>query len=1294
MNKPKIFRNVNYLGWIVVILAFLLMYFSYFFIYIPKKEVQLQQKGFRILNEYGSNMLDKYKYFETHFRNYGVFYSIKYLGDSGFIAKKDTDEIDIDKAVKIENVLKGLQPYVNTTENNVNLSTFYDETKKELLLSFKFKNNDPGLASEFEKFYRSNTKDTSIALILKKDFSNDVPISDFMQNLKFDELFENIILLDTSKVYYNTKPGNLTDITNTKALCDSVKRQQGGVYKKLNISGRDKHVMILPIDFAGKKFCIAGFIPDVDYKNKTRTINKQLLIFIAAILMLVFASMPILKIFFIDDRERLKARDATNSAVSMLFGIGLFILLIIAFSKKQVVDTTIQHRRIHAISDSLCANVTRDIESIKTLGKAIVKNGNEGDTILANKVISAFKSNVAFNQDSMLSSPFPLNEIILMDKDGIVKMGYTSTPFSDIVKVNLKERQYFKNINNVNNSWPTSDGLNFYIESIKSFNTAKYETAISFRTTNPELPVLAITSRIPSLYSQVLPDDIEFVVINKTGRVLYHSIQEKNLHENFVLECESDLKLINAIRLQIKDETIVKYNEKKWLARIVPIKDTPFYHITLLDLNQADTKNARIFLITFYFLFVSIILMIIGLLIIRWITRSNNDKQKHRWFLNWLVFKPRKHLIYKKLSAIFSLLILFQLFGFWFADNPVAQFVYQLIFLTFTLFLSMVFLNITETEKIETAWFKFFTEFLVLLAILFLIIVFVFVGDLKWRHIIPLSLLFTIIILNYKFFVKDNLQKLIIRGDKEIPDLKSKRTYLIFLFLFLASISAVPVLRYYFSVKNMEEKYWHREQVIKVGNDNIYLQSDPEYKETNADWFRKIQGNQLDNFEVLYVDSARNFDISPRANFENSGFAKQVYDLLPDPITNWYNKPKLFAQKDYVVSTFKNDTLYFKKGEQSGAVTVKYSDPKSFFTVTNYIFLIFFVLLIICFSVWYLLRFLAKVLLNLNQERPVIPDDSWLDILKDKDKKRILLNSFNGSVYLDKTKEYLNPSNDNNDSLKIIQVSEIIEPGFQCDSVFKSSAVTIWVCGFNQILNEINKHENLLSFLTKLNQCNHIRIIVDLSFDIALINEFYDDYIEENELTPEQLTQLYLLRKKWNNLFDGYLSYNGYINQTKSINCGLIRAEDDYLVEKKGTGLELLFSKIWTNLTSFEKIVLFDLADDGLLNRKNKTMIQKLIDKRLIVTDPEPAFYADEFRDFVIKHMKAKEVKAIENKLGLKGSWHNAKYLILLILVPLAAFVIISQGISIEKVFGIFAGGLAIITGIIRLFDSNSFKSS
>jgi hypothetical protein len=74
--------------------------------------------------------------------------------------------------------------------------------------------------------------------------------------------------------------------------------------------------------------------------------------------------------------------------------------------------------------------------------------------------------------------------------------------------------------------------------------------------------------------------------------------------------------------------------------------------------------------------------------------------------------------------------------------------------------------------------------------------------------------------------------------------------------------------------------------------------------------------------------------------------------------------------------------------------------------------------------------------------------------------------------------------------------------------------------------------------------------------------------------------------------------------------------------------------------------------------------------------------------------MKPNEIKTIEKKLGLKGRWHNVRYLILMIIVPLTALILISQGLSMEKIFGIFAGGIAAVTGIIRLFDSNIFKQT
>ena len=74
--------------------------------------------------------------------------------------------------------------------------------------------------------------------------------------------------------------------------------------------------------------------------------------------------------------------------------------------------------------------------------------------------------------------------------------------------------------------------------------------------------------------------------------------------------------------------------------------------------------------------------------------------------------------------------------------------------------------------------------------------------------------------------------------------------------------------------------------------------------------------------------------------------------------------------------------------------------------------------------------------------------------------------------------------------------------------------------------------------------------------------------------------------------------------------------------------------------------------------------------------------------------MTSDSIQDMEKELGIKGKWKNTQYLILLILIPLAAFILISQGLSIEKIFGIFAGVLTIITGAMKLFDSNLFKTA
>ena len=257
----------------------------------------------------------------------------------------------------------------------------------------------------------------------------------------------------------------------------------------------------------------------------------------------------------------------------------------------------------------------------------------------------------------------------------------------------------------------------------------------------------------------------------------------------------------------------------------------------------------------------------------------------------------------------------------------------------------------------------------------------------------------------------------------------------------------------------------------------------------------------------------------------------------------------------------------------------------------------------------------------------------------------------------------------------------------------KNSAEIIWISGLNDCIPEIAKHNLLLDSLTALNHDNSKKIIVDLPFEMEIIDEFYDDFITSNELSVKELTDIYILRKRWKIIFGDYSKYDGYIYH--------FRTDEP---ENKLTGRhiqnyyrninpELCYSKIWKNLTYYEKIVLYDLVDDGLMNRNNKKIIMQLLEKKLIIIKPFPVLFARDFNEYIFQHISNSEIKAIEGKLGLKGGWKNAKYLILLILIPLGAFIFISQGLTIEKSFGIFAGLVGAITTLMKLFENTSIKA-
>jgi hypothetical protein len=1332
--KSKRLINVNSIGWVVIFLAIVLLYVSYFFVYVPQQEEALNRRAFRILKEYGNSIHEKYDYYRKHIENYDIFYTFKFVMESNW---QEYDMIDMKDALShidlIKDVIAGLEKSVVTDTLPPDIAHSLDKT-------YLGKLENGYLSFLSNNFYNDIIfNDDRGSFLVHK-----VPIEKLMEGLKFDRLFDNMVMFDSTQVLYNYNQDFVQDITNPKAISDSTRKLQGGIIERMMVRGEKKHVMVVPFRFLGKNYFLAGFVSGKAYQKKTRSIDSQLLIVIGGILLLILAGMPVLKLIFINRKERLHARDASWTTLSLILGVGLLVLILLSIMKHYVIDQEMLRNRIEKISDRLFHNFQNDVDEILDLHASIIaKPGFEPtDLSLYTNMIFMFDSKIAQLPPSLLQNKIPINEILLISQDGKVSEAATRTPFMDSVSfereglndiyvpIDLSERLYFKNAINRDSSWyERSRKMSFYIESIKSYNTGYQETAFSFPldTNWKNLfgePVMAITSALPSMYHQTLPKDIHYVVINKQGNVMFHSIKSKNLHENFLDECGRDVKLLGAMKHRGSAIIPITYNEKKWLARIVPVPNTPLSHITLLDLEKNQNLNARIFLITFYLMLATFICIGLGMLIIQLSNPNHVFIKRGGWSLSWLWFQPNWEGRYKRLLGIQIILLIAQALGMFFVQEPISLFIYQLIFIAFSGLAVLVLTGGRSKPLSNILKSSHLASSLVLLILLVLL-------GMLWSlnpgevFVFPTILMIGLYVYIHQYSKRIEHEVTDSKLPSSDPDpatlqkensawshssaLRTKRIYIGYMFVWLLSLTAVPVVEYYRAVKLQEDHLWHVDKMKDMAEQNLRLNKQMSNL-SHLNWFRQIQGNGLDRLTFNIMDSTDLSDLSPRLTA-----AGKIYAFMPDPLTQNDDLAELLKNKSDANEWEMTDSLFiFSKGGMEGFVTVQ-SHEKEHISLINWIMYLLLPILLAIVFVWRLFLFLSDSILNTAIVKWIDPpSNNWAEILIDENKPHILLITLQDKKYRDRAeviyaeKKRL-PKDDNNirQSYKIepVYAGDLTDQDHVFDPAHFKKDKLIWVYGLEDIIYQPDLHQILLKNLRVIMEKSTGKLVISMPFEF----DYIDEALEANE--SDKGTSF--IRQNWINLIRDFFKFTGAIDfheelgrtstatsktkAAKAPNQGdYVEESDEELKQFIGTQvrMEPHYFYIWNNLNSMEKMILFDLADDGMLNLKNKIRINKLIARGLIVREPFPQLFDETFRLFIKYSVNPDETKLLEHKLSRQGKWRNMRYLILLILIPIAGFIFIAQGTSIEKVIGIFTGVLALFSGLMRLLDSRSMQTT
>ena len=154
----------------------------------------------------------------------------------------------------------------------------------------------------------------------------------------------------------------------------------------------------------------------------------------------------------------------------------------------------------------------------------------------------------------------------------------------------------------------------------------------------------------------------------------------------------------------------------------------------------------------------------------------------------------------------------------------------------------------------------------------------------------------------------------------------------------------------------------------------------------------------------------------------------------------------------------------------------------------------------------------------------------------------------------------------------------------------------------------------------------------------------------------------------------------------------------DELAFKLQVSSHYFYMYIWQSLTKEEKFLLYDLAEDNLVNSFDDYNLSMLIAKGVIIKqDGTLKLFNKGFRNFILTAIGNSEAMKIKNQMQDNGNWNTLKNPLLLVIVAILAFLLTSQEAAFAKLLTYVAAlgaGIPTILKLFSLFDKTPAKTN
>jgi hypothetical protein len=342
------------------------------------------------------------------------------------------------------------------------------------------------------------------------------------------------------------------------------------------------------------------------------------MVWLTALFLAILMSSPILKIFSLNRRERLRLRELGFLALFLVLLTSVFTvsgLNAVGFPLNDDTEGQLQH-----LGDTLSKNIHEELNDMRDQLVEWCSVSNVGNTLKDDlKLVENGRVEVIRRRPTAAGQPLReaettpaankyhyVNNAFWTNDDGmqIVKWstsGYL-TPMIDVsrTRINTQPKSTY-----LDNKAPA-----FHFDSTLPPNKLEYLAAMTITTAecNPDLrnPDIKedvsggsafLTAEPLSLIDPILPYGYGFALFDQTGLVLFHADKTRNLHENFLQETDWNKQLYaQAFGHSTRRSLTIKYLGNDYKARVMPvtrISQAPWTLIVYRDLTHVRTLNLQ-----------------------------------------------------------------------------------------------------------------------------------------------------------------------------------------------------------------------------------------------------------------------------------------------------------------------------------------------------------------------------------------------------------------------------------------------------------------------------------------------------------------------------------------------------------------------------------------------------------------------------------------------------------------------------------------------------------------------------